>query len=616
MSPGGRIKDSDVETVRERTDIVQLISEYVPLKKSGREFRGPCPFHQEKEPSFYVNPAKGVYFCFGCKASGGVFNFVMQLEGLNFTEAVERLADRIGYQLTYEAASPEQKKARAEKDRLFKLNETAADYYHYLLAEASEGSAAREYLSGRGFEADIIKEFHLGFSPPGWDHAARLLLKKGYSEKDIITAGLARPRTKGPRDGCGIYDIFRNRIMFPISEHRGRVVAFGGRRMPGEKKEGEPKYLNSPETPVYRKGHTLYGYRQDRKVIQEAGEVVVVEGYTDLLALWQAGMKQVVATLGTALTMNHFDLMGRLCEMVFLAFDADRAGIEAAQRPLGFWGKFRAEVMVINLPEGEDPASLVEKGGIGAFEDLKGAAESLLDFTTRKTIEKYDISSPYGRRKAMEACVPILSKVSAEEDMPVRNDLVRKISGWLEVPRETILHYAREAARRRRGPTVSTSNETVVPVAWEMVEREAVRLLLHRPELLFRHLYLDSEYFADQRYENIFGMLKDMVVSDEEEVQDDYNGITRRLVESIDDKELRALAGRLLVEPVPGCEPGFEENVFDRLTYAFFKRRKRKIEHEISRIDKRIEPKKYDLLCDQLLELDQVMKQQFSYDNG
>jgi len=614
LSPGGRIKDSDVDAVRERTDIVGLISEYVPLKKSGREYRGACPFHQEKDPSFYVNPLKSVYFCFGCKAAGGVFNFIMQAEGLNFNDAVERLADRIGYQLSHEAASPDDTRRRTERDRLYALNQTAADYFHYILRETEGGKQALSYLAERGLEEGLVDAFHLGFAPAGWDNLSAFLVKKGYNERELVTAGVAKERPREQKDGRGVYDVFRNRIIFPIMDHRGRVIAFGGRRMGEGTAQGEPKYLNSPETPVYRKGRTLYGFYQARTAIQDAGEAVVVEGYTDLLALWQAGITSVVATLGTAMTENHFELLNRFCDRVYLAFDADRAGVDAALRPIEFWNRFKVEVMVVTLPEGEDPASLVEKGGASAFRGFQDRAEPLLDFAARKKIEGCDTSTPLGRRRAMEGCVPIIAKVSSEDMRPVRNDLLRKVAGQLDMPLETVEVYMREASRLSGRPAERGAG-VEIPAMWQKVEKEALRVLLHDPEALIEHDYLDSDYFSDESYKKIFEKLKEISVCDEDVLRADFNSIMSRFVEGIEDERLRSILTELLIEPPPQSNPGYEDKVFDRLSYLFFKKRKGRIEFEMTRVNKEIEPKKYDALCNQLLELDQVIKEQFPYDH-
>ncbi|MDD5748192.1 MAG: DNA primase [Actinomycetota bacterium] len=609
----GRIRDSDIDAVRERTDIVQLISEYIPLKKSGREFRGPCPFHQEKEPSFYVNPAKGVYYCFGCQASGGVFNFIMKMEGLKFNEAVEKLADRIGYSLTYERLRPEEESRKNEREKLFNLNQTAAEYFHYLLVESPKGKKALEYLEKRGIKKETIGEFFLGFAPEGWHNVSNFLSKKGFTAEELVLAGLSRKREQA--DGGGIYDIFRNRLIFPIHDLRGRVIAFGGRVLEETRERHEPKYLNSPETPVYRKSRTLYGLHQARPHIQNSKEVVIVEGYTDLLALYQAGMKNVVATLGTALTPGHFELLNRFSEKAYLAFDADRAGQEAAQRPLEFCGRFSLEVLVVKMPEGEDPASLVEKEGLKEFENSVRRAVSIFEFSAEKAIEEFDLVTPAARMKALAACVPIFERISGPRDMPIFNDLVRKVGTMLEMPDETVRVFTRDALKGVQvgGRSGATSR---APLIAEKVEREALRLLLHNSEQLIEHQYLEPEYFQDEENRKIFEMLKEIMFFDEKILRAEYDSIVGRLMEEIEDENLRAHAGRLLVEPPPETEPGLEGEVFDRLSYAYFKREERKIEEELRACDKKLEPKRYDELFRRLVEYDRVIKELFPYDHG
>jgi DNA primase len=612
LSNGGRIKKSDVDAVRDRTDIVQLISEFIPLKKTGREFRGPCPFHQEKDPSFYVNPAKGVYYCHGCKASGGAFQFVMAHEGLSFNEAVERLADRIGYRVSYESMSPGETRAQSLKERLYRLNQTAADYYQHVLKETPEGKTALEYLTSRGLDRSTVDEFHLGFAPGAWSAVGPFLSKKGFSEAEIVTAGLGRQREGGQKGARGIYDVFRNRVVFPILDHRGRVVAFGGRIMPGASSD-QPKYLNSPETPIYKKGHTLYGLYQARAAVQDTEEAIVVEGYTDLLALVQAGIKSVVATLGTALTEYHFDLLHRFCERVYLAFDADRAGRDAALRPLEFFARFGMDVLVVSLPEGQDPASLVEGDGAEQFTALLQKAETLPDFAARQAIQKCDTSTVMGRRKAMQSCVPVLAQISGEDMRPVRNDLVRKIGGWLDMPRETVDFYMREALRVSSRGTRAGAGPAMG--MGDKVEREALRLLLHDPDALLENQYLDADYFTDENNKKIFEMLKDISGSDEEDLHAGYDTIIGRFIEGIEDNALRARVTKLSMETPPECDPVYSDKVFDRLSYVFYKRQMAQLELQIKSVDKRLEPKKYDALCDQLLDLDRLIKEQFPYDH-
>jgi len=614
LSSSGRIRQSDIETVRDRTDIVQLISDYVPLKKSGRQFRGPCPFHKEKDPSFYVDPSKAVFHCFGCKVGGNAFDFVIKAESLTFVEAVERLADRIGFQLTYEASSDAEMKGRIEKDRLFKLNQTAAEYYHYLLKETEGGGKAMKYLSGRGLGSEIIEEFKLGFAPPGWENLAAFLGKKGFPAVDIVTVGLGRERSGGQSKGRGIYDVFRNRVIFPILDHRGRVVAFGGRTLPGQSTDSEPKYLNSPETPIYRKGHTLYGYHQARTGIQDTREAIVVEGYTDLLALRQAGIAQVVATLGTALTENHFELLARVCDKVFLAFDADRAGTDAARRALEFWNRFRMEVFVINLPEGEDPASLVETGGARAFAGCKESAENLLDFSVRNIIAGCDTSTPMGRQRAMAACAPVIARVSGDEFRPVRNELVRKVGGMLDMPEETIEVYMRQALKSQSRGGPRSQDVSRAGAMWEKVENEALQVLLHDPQVLLDQIYLDSDYFTDPANKEIFDMLKEFQVCDEEDLRAGFDSFISATLERLEDEGLRGKVTRLLVEAPPECSPGYEHKVFETLRLNFFKREKQRLEIETSKVNPKLEPKKYEALCARLLEIQKVIREQFPFE--
>lgn len=614
--PGGRIKSSDVDAVRERTDIVQLISEYVPIKKAGREFRGPCPFHQEKDPSFYVSPAKDVYFCHGCKEGGGVFNFVMKMEGLSFGEAVERLADRIGYQVSYEADSPEILQGRLARDRLYKLNQTAADFFHYNLVEAKAGQAARDYVASRGFAGEIVEEFNLGYAQDGWENLTKFLAGKGFDEKEMATAGLARERSGGPTHGRGVYDIFRDRVIFPIADHRGRVVAFGGRQLPGPGEQEGPKYLNSPETPVYRKGYTLYGFHQGRSAIQDAREAIVVEGYTDLLALRQAGIGPVVASLGTALTEHHFEMLSRFCDRVYLSFDADRAGIEAARRVLEFFNMFSLEVFVVVLPSGEDPATLIEKGGAEAFMELKEGAEPLLEFCVARIIDSMDTSTAMARQKAMQACVPVLTRVAGDEMMPVRNELLRKISSLLDLPEETIQVFARNAIRSARTGTAGDMASDRAVVMSDKVESEALRVLLHDAGALMEQQHIDQDYFSDPLNKKIVAILKEFPVCDENVLQAEYDAFLRRSIEGLQDEGLRRHMMELLVESPPECSPGYENKVFDGLMRIFLKRRKQKLEAEIRNTNKRIEPKKYNALCEQLLELQMLIREQFPYDHS
>lgn len=610
MAPG-RIKDSDLEAVRERTDIAGLISEYVPLKKAGREFRGPCPFHKEKDPSFYVNQQKGVYHCYGCNASGNAITFLMEHDSLTFGEAVERLADRLGMRLERVAASPEEAKKRDLKDRLFRLNTAAAEFFRHQLLETPQGKPALDYLSGRGIDREVIDDFKIGYAPDSWDALSVFLNKKGFGNVDIVDAGLAGERSReGGRPG--LFDFFRNRVMFTVIDHMGRVVAFSGRVMPAS--DDTRKYINTKETPVYHKGSVLTGYYQSRAAIQDMREAVMVEGFTDLLALWRAGLKNVVAPLGTAITEHHFELLSRSADRIYLAFDSDRAGMDAAARALELFSRFKLEVFVVRLPEGQDPASMVESGEADSFRDAIEEAEQLFEFACERTIARNDISTPMGRRRAMEACMPVLQKVSGDDMKPVLNDLVRKLSGWLDMPQETVKFFLTEA-KRPEARTSSRREERRATGMWDKVEREALELLLQDAGAFADHQYLDADYFTNPLYKTIIEMLKDMPFGAEYIEQAEHENLIGRLIGDVGDPSLRAAVTRLFMDPLPRSEPGYEEKVFDSLSRRFFEGKKRQAELEIGKVDKKREPKKYEALCDRLFELNQIIKEQYPFDH-
>jgi DNA primase len=332
---------------------------------------------------------------------------------------------------------------------------------------------------------------------------------------------------------------------------------------------------------------------------------LVVEGYTDLLALCQSGIEGVVATLGTALTENHFDLLARVCDNFYLAFDADRAGMDAARRALEFWNKFRMEVFVITLPAGEDPASLVEKGGADEFALYKNKAETLLDFSVRKVIEGCDTSTAMGRQRAMAACVPVISKVSSDELKPVRNELLRKVGGLLDMPEETVEVYMRQAVKTTMGP--APRGEPGV---------RALHVLIHSPEALTEQAYLDDEYFTDPGNKKIFNMLKEFPLTDEDDIQAEYDSFVRGMLERLEDEDLRGRVTSLMVESPPEGVQEYEHKVFETLKLNFFKREKRRVEFEIGKINPKLEPKKYESLCARLLEIQGVIREQFPYDHN
>lgn len=465
---GGRIKEEDIDALRERVDIVEIISDYVQLKKAGRLFKGLCPFHSEKTPSFMVDPQKQLYHCFGCGEGGNVYTFLMKKEGLDFREAVERLAARVGYTLRYEGSRGGRQEG--ERNRLFRMNEWAAEIFHRLLLEDPVGAPGREYLGRRGFREEAVREFRLGYSPPQWDFLYRKAVQKGFSIGDFIRSGL------GVRSEKGAYDRFRGRIIFPILDLQGRVVAFGGRVVG----DGQPKYLNSPETPIYVKSRHLYGLFQARREIVRLGYALLVEGYTDVIALWQAGIRNAVATLGTALGEEHLSILSRFTDRVVLAFDADSAGLAASLRALQFGSRFDLDMRVMVLDRGADPADFVMTRGAEEFLRRAEESEPLLDYSLRTTLGKFDPRDTNSRSRGVRSAIRLL--VESGDPLSVEEHL-KRVADWAGLDYQVVFEAYRSLAGRREGRTM-TVNLGNDPQA--RAERELLSLIFHHPYLLDR----------------------------------------------------------------------------------------------------------------------------------
>ena len=465
---GGRIREEDIDALRERVDIVEVISDYVQLKKAGRLFKGLCPFHSEKTPSFMVDPQKQLYHCFGCGEGGNVYTFLMKKEGLDFREAVEKLAARVGFPLRYEGSR--EGRQEGERERLFRINEWAAELFHRLLLESPVGAPGREYLRRRGFGEEAIRAFRLGYSPPQWDFLYRRAVQKGFGLGDFIRSGL------GVRSERGAYDRFRGRIIFPILDLQGRVVAFGGRVVG----EGQPKYLNSPETPIYVKSRHLYGLYQARREIVQAGYALLVEGYTDVIALWQAGIGNAVATLGTALGEEHLGILSRFTEKVVLAFDADSAGLAANLRALQFGDRFNLDLRVAVLDRGSDPADFVGARGAEEFLRRVEQSEPLLDYSVRNILEGFDPRDTNSRKRGVRN---VLRLLAGGGDSLVVEGQLKKVADWAGLDYAVVFQAYRSLAGKGgdRAPVMSLDAD---PQA--RVERELLGLVFHHPYLLER----------------------------------------------------------------------------------------------------------------------------------
>jgi DNA primase len=448
-----RFSQESIERVKDAVDIVEVVSAYTELRRSGQRFQGLCPFHDERTPSFSVNAAEKVYHCFGCGVGGDVITFVEEKEGLAFADAVESLADRYGVEVEREQEDPRVEEARKRRGRLVELLDRTTEFYATYLWESDEARKAREYLLGRGLREEALREFGVGFAPNKWDTVYLRGQEAGFSVEELVAAGLVKKGNKG-----GFLDHFRARIMFPIRDARGRMQGLGGR---ATRQEQRAKYVNSPEGELYRKSRTLYGIERARGAIAKAGRAVVVEGYTDVIAAHQAGVEQAVAVMGTAITPEQVKVLSGYAEEVVLALDADRAGREAMLRAQRVAAGKRVRLRVASMPEGEDPAEMLAgeaPGSTGAerFTGLIAAAVDLPAFHVRTLLDEADLGSPAGRDRALDEVVPVLAAMG---DSITREELVREVGGRLEADPALVSRRLAGAERGRGAPARQVSSE-------------------------------------------------------------------------------------------------------------------------------------------------------------
>lgn len=367
-----------LEDVRLQTDIVNLIGEYVRLEKKGRNYVGICPFHQERDPSFSVSPEKQIFYCFGCHTGGNAIKFLMLVENLTFVESARRLASRAGIYFPDLEQSRDNNMA-AREERAWKANELARDFYHHCLLSSPEAAPAREYLTGRGLSGEIIKDFKIGYAPAAWDSLVSFMTGRKYRAEELPDFGLA----VGDRNR--IYDRFRNRVIFPVTNPQGKVVAFGGRALETDK--NQPKYLNTPETPFFNKSKILFGLDLARKAIRESGYAVIMEGYMDVVTAHQFGIRNALASMGTSLTSDQGKILIRYTRDIYIAYDADTAGLKAAARGLDVLQETGCRLKVISMPEGTDPDDFIRHHGMDGWRKAMSAAESLLEFKLRVALK-------------------------------------------------------------------------------------------------------------------------------------------------------------------------------------------------------------------------------------
>lgn len=463
-----KIKDEDIDLLRDKADIVEVISSYSHLKRSGgHTFKGLCPFHSEKTPSFTVDTAKGLFHCFGCSEGGNVYHFVQKIENLPFPEAVEWLARRFNYDLRYEDQSPGQVQAWGRKRRLADANKAAADFFHKALMESPDASEARSYLAGRGFGREVAERWQLGYAP-GRNSLCTHLLDKGFSQQEILDADLGRV---SERDGQ-LFDTFRQRIIFPTWSLQDDVVAFGARAMGDQ----QPKYLNTGDTPLFSKSRFMYGLNRAKSTLARS-HAIVVEGYTDVIALHEASVTQAVATNGTALGETHFEQLKRFTSRAVLMFDADSAGKSATERGFGLHHRIGLEVLVAPLPPGRDPAEVVTSEGAEGIAKVIDNAQPLLEFKLDQTLGKLALDTPEARARAVREAVQVLGW---HPDPIARHEYAFMVARRIGVEPEAVqraLSERRSSPLAAAGGTNGRDRERRLP-GHVKVEREALQLLL------------------------------------------------------------------------------------------------------------------------------------------
>lgn len=519
------LKEGGVEELKSKADIYSVVSNYVKLKKTGRNYTGLCPFHKEKTPSFTVDTSKQLYHCFGCGEGGDLISFIEKIENMEFIEAVEFLAKKIGYNLKYNYSGS--KESPKLKNRLVELNELAKKYFNFILFNSKKGLPSLNYLKNRGFDEKTLKEFEVGFSLDSWDNFANFAKKREYKPGEVIECGLA---IKSNRGSGKIYDRFRGRIMFPIEDIVGKTIGFGGRVISTTSKTGgqKAKYINSPETRLYSKGKNIYRIFQAKNHIVKEDEVLIVEGYTDVMALYQSGIKNVVASLGTALTSDQIKLLGRFTKNIVLVFDSDTAGMNASLKGierlreynerLDLYYENNLNISVAVLEEGYDPADFIFKKGKEIFAAKIENAVSIIDFTIDAIIKKYNISSLAGKLKASDHLIRFISTLSSSI---IQGECIKSVAEKLNLEENLLLEEMLKKEYDHKNRAVhwnkdydigekETGSENIIPL--KRIEVEALKLIINGlGDKIDELLSLGPDYFRFEDTRQLYLIIRDEI---------------------------------------------------------------------------------------------------------
>jgi len=578
-----RIRDEDIEEVRRRVNLVEVASDYMQVKRAGRLFKALCPFHNEKSPSLSLDPAKGLYHCFGCGEGGDAIRLVEKLENTSFVETIELLARRTGVELRYAESSPGDRAAHKRRLRLIDAHRQAAAFFHRFLMESAEAKAARQYLAGRGFSKETAERFQVGMAPPGWDALVAHLRAARFRDQELLDAGLASKRQDG-----GLIDRFRGRVTFPIFDVKGDPVAFGARLMEGG--DG-PKYLNSAESPVYHKASILYGLNWAKGPVVKQGRALLVEGYTDVIALHAAGIEYAVATCGTALGLEHLRGLQRFCQEAILSLDADEAGANAAERTydnlVGDAQSLGMALKVVLMPQGDDPADHVARTGAEAFTALVDGAVPLLAFVLRREAARYNVGDPEVRARALASVIRLLAKTDKEV---VRVEYARRVSDWIRVDPNIVYLELDKAVRSGRPPSTVGAPMLKRSSGQVRLEREAVKIGLQHPELIGEGA-VDPDHFSVPTHRAIWTALRS-------------GADPRNLGDALDEAGRRTLTELSLQPPEGVVDEALVEEVFRRLREFALTRRIDDLKPRLQALNPTTQPQEYDRMFTQLIELE------------
>lgn len=613
-----KIRAEDIGEVRERARIDEVVAQTVALKPAGGgSFKGLCPFHDERSPSFHVSPSKGLWYCFGCGEGGDTIDFLMRVEALSFAEAVEKLAGQFGVELHYEEGSAAPGRQQGQRTRLVAVNTAAAEFFVRQLA-GDEAGPAREFLASRGFDEQAVRHFGVGYAPRSWDALTKVLRGRGFREDELLAAGVV---SQGNR---GVYDRFRGRVIWPIRDLSADVVGFGARRLFDD--DQGPKYLNTPETPLYKKSRVLYGLDLARQAIAKGQQAVLVEGYTDVMACHLAGVTTAVATCGTSFGEDHVKVLRRLLmdddamrgEVIF-TFDGDAAGRKAALRAFGTDQSFVAQTYVAVQPDGLDPCDARLAGGDEAVRALVAGRVPMFEFAIRAALEDHNLDQAEGRVAALRATAPM---VQSMRDVALRDEYAARLAGWLGMEQSRVASAVRQAgakANRQHRPPPSEVSEPRRPPADTdapadpRVERQAVQVMLQRPDLVWEWVAAtEDSAFVDSACAAVFRAVRE---AGEPEGDDEaaLRGWLDRVLAAADDDRVRLEIRRWSVLTLPisnGVDPAaYAQGVMARLHELDVTRRIAPLKGRLARLDVVKESEQFADLMAQLMDLENYRRE-------